>query len=102
MGLGKTIQTLALLAFLRESKKLYGPHLVLCPKTVLSNWQQQISRFFPEYEKHTLIYQGTPAEREVLAKKIRSAAKKDKKKLIVVTNYEQVHPDRNEVLYNTT
>lgn len=37
MGLGKTIQTIALFAKLLESG-IEGPHLVICPATVLNNW----------------------------------------------------------------
>lgn len=99
MGLGKTIQSLALIAFLKETKKRYGPHLIICPKSVVSNWQKEIEQCFPEYTDHLIVYQGTPAQREELAKKVRKAVSKDKKKLIVVTNYEQVHPDRNQVLH---
>jgi superfamily II DNA or RNA helicase len=43
MGLGKTVQVLAaLLASTRE-----GPSLVVCPTSVLHNWEQEISRFAP-------------------------------------------------------
>jgi hypothetical protein len=41
MGLGKTPTTLAHLA------ALDGPHLVLCPLSVVRNWQQEASRFTP-------------------------------------------------------
>eukprot|EP00927_Polykrikos_kofoidii_P024777 TRINITY_DN22437_c0_g1_i1.p1 TRINITY_DN22437_c0_g1~~TRINITY_DN22437_c0_g1_i1.p1 ORF type:complete len:951 (-),score=170.91 TRINITY_DN22437_c0_g1_i1:150-3002(-) len=102
MGLGKTIQTVALLAFLKETKKRYGPHLVICPKSVVVNWQQEIGRCFPEYEEHVLVFQGNPTEREAHAKRIRKALKKSRRRLIVVTNYEQVHPDRNHVLHEPT
>ena len=38
MGLGKTIQIISLVAFLREYKKITGPHLIITPKSTLSNW----------------------------------------------------------------
>merc|ERR1719350_14311 len=88
MGLGKTIQALALLAFLKETKKRYGPHLVICPKSVIANWEKEVVRCWPEYQEHVLVFQGTPAEREELAKRIRKTLKKSRKKLIVTTNYE--------------
>eukprot|EP00928_Gymnodinium_smaydae_P040073 TRINITY_DN27240_c0_g2_i1.p1 TRINITY_DN27240_c0_g2~~TRINITY_DN27240_c0_g2_i1.p1 ORF type:complete len:780 (+),score=237.36 TRINITY_DN27240_c0_g2_i1:133-2340(+) len=102
MGLGKTIQTVALLAFLKESKSRYGPHLVICPKSVVLNWKNEISRCFPEYEEHILIFGGPQAERDAASKRIRKTMKKAKRKLIVVTNYEQVHPDKNHVLHEPT
>jgi superfamily II DNA or RNA helicase len=41
MGLGKTIQTLALF----ESQP--GPHLVVCPSTLVWNWHREAERFTP-------------------------------------------------------
>lgn len=45
MGLGKTIQTIAFLAFLR-SKGTYGPFLVAAPLSTLSNWINEIQTYF--------------------------------------------------------
>jgi superfamily II DNA or RNA helicase len=42
MGLGKTLQTLA---FLRTLK---GPSLVVCPSSLLFNWQREAQKFVPE------------------------------------------------------
>lgn len=47
MGLGKTIQTIAFLAFLREQKKVTGPHLIVAPNTTLTNWVNELSKWFP-------------------------------------------------------
>ena len=38
MGLGKTLQSISMLAYLHEFQNIDGPHLVLVPKTTLSNW----------------------------------------------------------------
>lgn len=38
MGLGKTIQSISLVGFLKEFKKINGPHLVIAPKSTLGNW----------------------------------------------------------------
>jgi SWI/SNF-related matrix-associated actin-dependent regulator of chromatin subfamily A member 5 len=38
MGLGKTIQTISMLAFLKEYKQISGPHLIIAPKVTLGNW----------------------------------------------------------------
>jgi len=49
MGLGKTIQVIA---WLLHRKKLFSAHshpvLVICPTSVLGNWQREIERFSPE------------------------------------------------------
>ncbi len=46
MGLGKTVQLLALEAMLRE-RGPRPPTLVVCPMSVLGNWQREIERFTP-------------------------------------------------------
>ena len=47
MGLGKTFQTIATLAYLKYSQGLPGPHLVVCPKSVLGNWYREFRQWCP-------------------------------------------------------
>jgi SNF2 family DNA or RNA helicase len=47
MGLGKTIQSIGLLAHLQSALGQGGPHLVVVPLSVLSNWLSEIERFCP-------------------------------------------------------
>jgi SNF2 family DNA or RNA helicase len=47
MGLGKTIQTLALIQKDREAGER-RPVLLICPTSVVNNWQKEASRFTPE------------------------------------------------------
>ena len=48
MGLGKTLQTLAWLMWLREQPEFKGScSLVVCPKSVMENWQSEAARFSP-------------------------------------------------------
>ena len=61
MGLGKTLQVLALL--LKEN----GPHLVVCPTSVLSNWRNQARSFAPTLEIVLLEGKG----REALARALK-------------------------------
>jgi superfamily II DNA or RNA helicase len=44
MGLGKTVQALALLCTLKEHGQLQ-PALLVCPTSVLGNWQREAARF---------------------------------------------------------
>jgi SNF2 family DNA or RNA helicase len=37
-GLGKTLQSISLLAYVHEFLHNEGPHLVLVPKSTLGNW----------------------------------------------------------------
>jgi superfamily II DNA or RNA helicase len=43
MGLGKTIQAMALLT----SREQDRPHLVVCPTSVVGNWERELARFAP-------------------------------------------------------
>lgn len=45
---GKTLQTIAFLAHLKFNLGVQGPHLVLCPLSVLSSWMSEFKRFCPE------------------------------------------------------
>jgi hypothetical protein len=48
MGLGKTLQTLAWLAWTKaEMAGNFKPALVICPASVLHNWQREAQRFTP-------------------------------------------------------
>jgi superfamily II DNA or RNA helicase len=49
MGLGKTVQTLALL--LAEERDRV-PSLVVCPKSVIGNWEAEAQRFAPSLKVH--------------------------------------------------
>lgn len=48
MGLGKTIQTIAFLAYLAEVERVKGPHLIVAPLSVVDNWKQEITKWFPD------------------------------------------------------
>jgi hypothetical protein len=47
MGLGKTLQVLAHILAERAAGRLSAPVLVVAPKSVLPNWQQEVARFAP-------------------------------------------------------
>jgi len=46
MGLGKTLQTIALLVTRGGDR----PHLVVCPTSVVGNWERELARFVPQVE----------------------------------------------------
>ena len=50
MGLGKTVQMLALLQLDRG----HGPALIVCPTSLLSNWEREAARFTPELKVLTI------------------------------------------------
>ncbi len=57
MGLGKTIQVLSLILKLKKERKLTTPGLIICPTTLLSNWEDEIDMFAPTIKM--LTYHGT-------------------------------------------
>ena len=46
MGLGKTVMLIAHLL------RLEGPHLVVCPTSVVANWEREVGRFAPGLIRH--------------------------------------------------
>lgn len=60
MGLGKTLMVLAYLSYEQSHGRLDRPFLVVCPKSVLDNWQREVAERFPDLQ--LLLHSG--AERE--------------------------------------
>jgi SNF2 family DNA or RNA helicase len=57
MGLGKTVQTIAMLLHEKEeSGGLPAPTLLVCPTSVVTNWEREVRRFAPSLT--TLVHQG--------------------------------------------
>ncbi len=52
MGLGKTIQLLALEARQRADEPGCGPSLLICPMSVVGNWQKEAAAFAPTLRIH--------------------------------------------------
>lgn len=92
MGLGKTVQTIGLLAHLRR-QKVYGPFIIIAPLSTLSNWVSEFERWCPEIK--ALLYHGSKAERETLRRKRLPAAGAfwESDAPVVVTSYEIVMAD---------
>jgi SNF2 family DNA or RNA helicase len=84
MGLGKTVQTLVLL--LREWQTTRRPSLLICPTSVVANWQKEAERFTPELP--VLIHHGGSRQRG--AAFIRQAEKYG----LVVSSYALLYRDR--------
>ncbi len=55
MGLGKTVQTIALMSK-DFAEKPSAPALIVCPTSVVGNWQREISRFAPAL--HVEVHHG--------------------------------------------
>ncbi|MCK4635335.1 MAG: SWIM zinc finger family protein [Candidatus Moranbacteria bacterium] len=81
MGLGKTLQALILMSL---NAKKDQPSLVVCPKTLLYNWQMEAKKFLPKMK--TAVIDGQPKERQ---KKIKEAIKSD----LIITSYPTLQRD---------
>ncbi len=84
MGLGKTVQTLALVQRLAEEGGS-GPVLLVCPTSVLNNWQKEAERFTPGLK--VLLHHG-PQRRKGAT--LRRAAARH---ALVVTSYTLLQRD---------
>ncbi|CAH1776599.1 unnamed protein product [Owenia fusiformis] len=55
MGLGKTLQTISLLGYMKHFRNIPSPHLVIVPKSTLSNWMNEFKRWCPSLTAVCLI-----------------------------------------------
>lgn len=55
--MGKTIQSIAMFAYLYETLKIRGdkPHLVVAPKSTISNWMKEFKKWAPFFRVVNLI-----------------------------------------------
>ncbi|KAH3882424.1 hypothetical protein DPMN_006363 [Dreissena polymorpha] len=87
MGLGKTCQTIAVLTYIHGKSASRHPHLVVCPRSVLENWQQEFKRFAPGLK--TQIFIGEKEQRQELAAKITKERRKGHIEFdVLITTYE--------------
>jgi SNF2 family DNA or RNA helicase len=89
MGLGKSIQAIALLLHERARNPKGGPTLLVCPTSVMGNWQRELARFAPRLR--TLIHQGTERARGDQLGVV--AARHD----VLITSYQLLARDRESL-----
>ncbi|MCX7593230.1 MAG: DEAD/DEAH box helicase [Fischerella sp.] len=85
MGLGKTIQFIAFLLHLKEENALEKPTLLICPTSVLGNWEREVKKFAPTLK--VLQYHG---DKRPKGKAFVEAANKHD---LVITSYALIHRD---------
>nr|WP_207129456.1 DEAD/DEAH box helicase [Actinocatenispora comari] len=84
MGLGKTVQILALLAAERAERSA-GPTLLICPMSLVGNWQRETERFAPDLRVH-VHHGGQRLSGRALAAAVQGCD-------LVVTTYGVAHRD---------
>lgn len=72
MGLGKTLQSISILAYHYEYRRINGPHLVCVPKSTLSNWMNELRRWCPSLR--AIKFHGSREEREYMVDNFFTAA----------------------------
>jgi superfamily II DNA or RNA helicase len=92
MGLGKTLQTLAIVQKAKEQGKGNLPSLIICPTSVVSNWQAEADKFFTDCP--VILYTGS--DRATHRQAIRQRMKRSPKSLaapLVITSYDIARRD---------
>lgn len=91
MGLGKTVQYTAYLVNSRTNGNVVpeadtpGPGLLICPTSVLGNWQKELERFAPDLRVY-LHYGSNRLKNEAFMKAVEDAD-------VVLTSYSLCHLD---------
>jgi SNF2 family DNA or RNA helicase len=85
MGLGKSVQFIVFLLHLQEQNALEKPTLLVCPTSVMGNWQKEVKKFAPTIK--VLEYHG---DKRPKGKAFTEAVNKHD---IVITSYALIHRD---------
>ncbi|KTG37586.1 hypothetical protein cypCar_00030283 [Cyprinus carpio] len=88
MGLGKTLQTISLLGYMKHYRNIPGPHMVLVPKSTLYNWMNEFKRWVPSLRAVCLI--GDRDERTAFIRDTLLPGEWD----VCVTSYEMLIIER--------
>jgi SNF2 family DNA or RNA helicase len=89
MGLGKTIQWIAYILHLKQTAAMAGSALLICPTSVIGNWQRELERFAPTL-RIWLHYGAGRLSGEQLANQV---AHSD----IVITSYATAQRDESDL-----
>ena len=87
MGLGKTIQIIALLEDAYGSGE-QSPSLIICPASLVYNWEHEIRRFAPDLKVLSVV--GSSSEREVLLNEV---GRNPQDYQVIVTSYDLLRRD---------
>jgi SWI/SNF-related matrix-associated actin-dependent regulator of chromatin subfamily A member 5 len=88
MGLGKTLQSISILVYMLECQLVTGPHLIVVPKSTLSNWMNELKRWAPTLS--AIRFHGDKATREDIIRTHLEPAQRDENREwnVCVTTYE--------------
>ena len=93
------MQTILLIALLREQEGYLGPHLIIAPLSTLSNWINEFHQWTPSIP--VVMYHGTPQRRKEMRNtkimKHLSKGRPTERFPVVCTSYEIILRDRAEL-----
>lgn len=89
MGLGKTVQFITYLLHVKATKTAQSPSLLICPTSVIGNWQKELQRFAPSLNVF-IHYGNTRPKKEDFAPAIEGVD-------LVITSYALSHLDEQEL-----
>lgn len=87
MGLGKTVQLISYLLHVYETTDAKEPTIIICPTSVLGNWQKELARFAPSLIVHT-HYQANRTKEEAFVRLI-----EQEKPHVILSTYGTVSQD---------
>ncbi len=89
MGLGKTVQFITYLLHLKEAGGYDTPSLLICPTSVIGNWQKELERFAPSLG--VFVHYGSARRKQDDLLSAISGAD------LVITSYALSHLDEQEL-----
>jgi SNF2 family DNA or RNA helicase len=98
MGLGKTLQTLAVIQKAKELNKAGHPSLIICPTSVIRNWEAEVRKFFSGCV--VVLYTGARREAKfrIICEMMKYSRVQDHHATtIVVTSYDIARRDCEEL-----
>ncbi|HEY8805051.1 MAG TPA: DEAD/DEAH box helicase, partial [Clostridium sp.] len=87
MGLGKTVQSICLMLYEREKGLTNKPTLIICPTSVVGNWEREIEKFAPNL-KSAIHHGNSRWSYETFSEEIH-------KNEVVITTYALIVRDRD-------
>ncbi|MFZ5639834.1 MAG: DEAD/DEAH box helicase, partial [Bacillota bacterium] len=89
MGLGKTIQWISYLLDIKDKEQGSAPSLLICPTSVIGNWQMELKRFAPTLQIY--VHYGPQRSRgEAFEAAVRGMD-------LVITSYALAHLDQEDL-----
>jgi SNF2-related domain len=89
------LQSISILVYLLEYRACTGPHLIVVPKSTLSNWMNEFGRWAPTIK--VVKFHGDRATREEIAKNVLEPAQRDEDRdwHVCITTYEICNIERS-------